>query len=78
MLGGSLPPAGLRDAILIATRRYAKRQDTWFRNQLPKRNQPSAVSGQEDVWMLNATESPAALAATIFERWQAITLISDG
>ena len=23
------------DAITVATRQYAKRQDTWFRNQLP-------------------------------------------
>jgi tRNA dimethylallyltransferase len=78
MLRGTLPAGDLRDAIVIATRRYAKRQETWFRNQLQQRHQPSAVSGQEAVWMLNATESPAALAATIWERWQAMVLTADG
>ena len=34
MLQGTLAEPSLRDAILVATRRYAKRQDTWFRNQL--------------------------------------------
>ena len=77
MLRGSLPPAGLRDAIVIATRRYAKRQDTWFRNQLPERNQTTDVSGQEDVWTLDATESPSSAGGKILERWHAITLISD-
>ena len=71
MLRGALPAGDLRDAIVIATRRYAKRQETWFRNQL--RSQPSAVSPQEDVWTLDATESPAILAATIVERWQTVT-----
>lgn len=71
MLRGTLPASGLRDAIVVATRRYAKRQETWFRNQL--RRQPSAVSPQEDVWTLDATESPAILAATVVGRWQAVT-----
>jgi tRNA dimethylallyltransferase len=73
MLQGSLPASGLRDAIVVATRRYAKRQETWFRHQLQQRNQPSAISRQEDVWTLDATESAATLAATICERWQAVT-----
>ncbi|MGH7568529.1 MAG: tRNA (adenosine(37)-N6)-dimethylallyltransferase MiaA, partial [Gemmatimonadales bacterium] len=34
LLAGRLPPADLRDAIFGATRRYAKRQETWFRHQL--------------------------------------------
>src|SRR5207302_473812 len=34
MLAGRLPERGLRDAIVVATRRYAKRQETWFRHQL--------------------------------------------
>ena len=40
MLAGRLPAAELLDAIVVGTRRYAKRQETWFRNQL--RRQPSA------------------------------------
>lgn len=59
MVQGTLPEAGLREAILVATRRYAKRQETWFRNQLRG----------ADVWMLDATETPEALATRILERW---------
>jgi tRNA dimethylallyltransferase len=33
-LRGELEPPAARDAILIATRQYAKRQRTWFRHQL--------------------------------------------
>src|SRR5437016_13918657 len=33
MLAGRLPERDLREAIVVATRRYAKRQETWFRNQ---------------------------------------------
>ena len=76
MLRGSLPAGGLRDAIVVATRRYAKRQETWFRNQL--RPQTSDVGHQtSEVWTLDATESPATLAATILGRWQTATLTSD-
>ncbi|HXM38535.1 MAG TPA: tRNA (adenosine(37)-N6)-dimethylallyltransferase MiaA [Gemmatimonadales bacterium] len=60
MLLGRLPEAALRDAILVATRRYAKRQETWFRNQLR----------DASVWTLDATERPQTLAARILERWQ--------
>jgi tRNA dimethylallyltransferase len=67
MLRGQLPEPELRDAILVATRRYAKRQDTWFRNQL--RDQPSAVSRQPKA-VLDATVSPTALASEIMERWK--------
>src|SRR6266704_5565533 len=63
MLNGQLSERALRDAILVSTRRYAKRQETWFRNQL--RRQPSAVSRQPDVWMLDATTSPTTLASEI-------------
>jgi len=63
MLQGQLPEAALRDAILVSTRRYAKRQDTWFRNQLR----------QAQVWTIDATEKPAILAGTIFERWGSMT-----
>jgi tRNA dimethylallyltransferase len=69
MLQGHTPEAQLRDAILVSTRRYAKRQETWFRNQL--RGQPSAVSSQQaKVWVLDATVQPDELASTIMGRWK--------
>lgn len=34
-LSGQLSGTQMRDQIVIATRQYAKRQETWFRNQLP-------------------------------------------
>ena len=61
MLEGSLPEPLLRDAILAATRQYAKRQDTWFRNQLR----------ESQVWTINATDSAAVIADRILERWRA-------
>ena len=70
MLEGRLPEAELRDAIVAASRRYAKRQETWFRHQL--RDQGRGT-GEGSLWTLDATESPDSLAARIFERWQAIT-----
>jgi tRNA dimethylallyltransferase len=70
MLRGTLPASDLRGAIVVATRRYAKRQETWFRNQLRQSNHPSAVSRQAEVWTLDATESPESVAAKIVERWQ--------
>jgi tRNA dimethylallyltransferase len=60
MLQGQLPEPALRDAILVSTRRYAKRQDTWFRNQLR----------DTEVWAIDATESPVAVAGRIRERWR--------
>jgi tRNA dimethylallyltransferase len=71
MLQGRLPEPALRDAILVSTRRYAKRQETWFRNQL-RREQGARSSGTE-VWMLDATETPGVLAGRICERWKAIS-----
>jgi len=68
MLQGHLAESSLREAILVATRRYAKRQETWFRNQL--RRQPSAVSHQLEVWTLDATSSPSTLAGEIMNRWK--------
>lgn len=59
MLQGSLPEPLLRDAILAATRQYAKRQDTWFRNQLR----------DSQVWTVNATDSAAVVAERLLERW---------
>jgi len=69
MLNGELPERALRDAILVSTRRYAKRQDTWFRNQLSR--QPSAVGRQQaTIWALDATRPPTALASEIMNRWK--------
>jgi tRNA dimethylallyltransferase len=70
MLNGQLSESALRDAILVATRRYAKRQDTWFRNQL---RTPYAVRSAPEIWSLDATETPDALAMKIRERWNTIT-----
>ncbi|HXH63812.1 MAG TPA: tRNA (adenosine(37)-N6)-dimethylallyltransferase MiaA [Gemmatimonadales bacterium] len=69
-LDGRLPAAELREAIVIATRQYAKRQRTWFRHQLGR--QASDVGTQTDeVWSLDATDSPEQLAASIADRWRA-------
>jgi tRNA dimethylallyltransferase len=70
MLQGGLPATGVRDAIVRATRRYAKRQETWFRNQL--RPEPSTAGGPGAVWMLDATEPATTLADLILERWQLV------
>ena len=71
MLEGRLPPSALRDAIVTATRAYAKRQETWFRNQL--RRQTSDVRHQSDeVWTLDATESPESVATAIQTRWRKV------
>ena len=53
-LAGGLPAADLAGEIARATRRYARRQETWFRHQLGP-----------DITVLDATEPPAALAARI-------------
>jgi tRNA dimethylallyltransferase len=75
MLTGRLDPAALRDAIVRSTRHYAKRQETWFRNQL--RHQPSAVSHQaEAIWTVDATKPPGELADLIQARWRAVA--ADG
>ncbi|HWE23672.1 MAG TPA: tRNA (adenosine(37)-N6)-dimethylallyltransferase MiaA, partial [Myxococcales bacterium] len=55
MLRGDLPEAALREAILVSTRRYAKRQETWFRHQLGARD---AVRGEREIWTLDATGTP--------------------
>jgi len=70
MLNGQLSESALRDSILVSTRRYAKRQNTWFRNQL---RTPYAVRRAPEVWSLDATETPEALAMKIRERWNTIT-----
>ena len=61
MLEGDLPEGGLSQAILVSTRRYAKRQDTWFRNQLR----------DAQVWAIDATEAADVIARRIHERWSA-------
>jgi tRNA dimethylallyltransferase len=47
------------EAIATSTRQYAKRQQTWFRHQLPG-----------PVLTLDATRSPERLAADIAEAWE--------
>ena len=47
------------EAITISTRQYAKRQETWFRHQLPA-----------DTIVLEATRPPDELAAEIAARWR--------
>ncbi len=71
LIEGRLPASSLRDAILVATRRYAKRQETWFRNQL--RGGMGGGTGEGSVWTVDATEQPEVLAARIRERWHAAT-----
>ena len=66
MLTGALSRESLRDATLVSTRRYAKRQETWFRNQL---RGPGAGSQEPGIWTLDATEDPELLARRIHERW---------
>ena len=68
MLEGRLLERELRDAVVAATRRYAKRQETWFRNQL---RDEGRGKGEGSVWTLDATEAPEMLAARIEERWHA-------
>ncbi|GIW51170.1 MAG: tRNA dimethylallyltransferase [Gemmatimonadales bacterium] len=58
-LQGSLDRQALRDAIVTATRRYAKRQETWFRHQLPA----------AEVITLDATAPSRELAERIMEEW---------
>jgi len=72
MLDRRLPEHGLREAIFIATRRYAKLQETWFRNQL--RGTGHGIRDTGHVWTLDATESPDELAARIQQRWHEVTL----
>ncbi len=58
VLQGTLPRDQLADAVSVATRQYAKRQETWFRHQLD-----SALT-------LDATRSPSQLAETVFNAWE--------
>lgn len=69
MLASRLPERELRHAIVVATRRYAKRQETWFRHQLRDEGRGTR---EGSVWTLDATDAPAVLAARIVERWHAV------
>lgn len=57
---GELPADRLEPVIVNGTRRYAKRQETWFRHQL----------GRSPVVTLDATESREELAARIVTLWE--------
>jgi tRNA A37 N6-isopentenylltransferase MiaA len=67
MLAGRLAERELREAIVVATRRYAKRQETWFRHQL--RRPSSVIRHPDEVWTLDATDDPVVLARKIQDRW---------
>ena len=58
VLQGRLPREAVREAITHATGQYAKRQETWFRNQLG-----------DEVLVLDATRPPDHLAAAIAAAW---------
>ncbi|HXV86997.1 MAG TPA: tRNA (adenosine(37)-N6)-dimethylallyltransferase MiaA [Gemmatimonadales bacterium] len=60
-LSGDLPASDLAEAISAGTRRYAKRQDTWFRHQL----------GRGAVITLDAAEPPDVLAQRFVDSWEA-------
>jgi tRNA dimethylallyltransferase len=57
-LHGRRPRESVAEAIGVSTRQYAKRQETWFRNQL-----------RGDVVTLDATRPPEKLAIEIAKLW---------
>lgn len=59
-LHGQRPRESVAEAITIATRQYAKRQETWFRHQV-----------RGPALALDATRPPAELAAAIHAAWEA-------
>lgn len=59
-LQGKLDATRLSDAIVTSTRRYAKRQETWFRHQL----------GGDAVITLDATAPADELARRVIELWE--------
>jgi tRNA dimethylallyltransferase len=59
-LAGELPDEELAAAIAGSTRRYAKRQETWFRHQL----------AGHLVVTLDTTEAPEVLARGIVQLWE--------
>jgi tRNA dimethylallyltransferase len=62
-LHGIRPRESVADAIAVATRQYAKRQQTWFRHQLAG-----------NVITVDATRSPEKLAAEIAGMWERVGL----
>jgi tRNA dimethylallyltransferase len=62
MLAGRLAEARLGEAIAAATRRYAKRQETWLRHQL-----------RGPVAWFDAAAGPGALAAAVLSKYRAAT-----
>jgi tRNA dimethylallyltransferase len=58
VLQGRLSREHLVEAITVATRQYAKRQETWFRHQ-----------GRREGLVLDATRPPEHLAAAIVAAW---------
>src|SRR5947208_14988111 len=66
MLAGRLPERDLREAIVVATRRYAKRQETWFRHQL--RDAGSGKGETGNVWTLEPPAAQDALPPGILDR----------
>jgi tRNA dimethylallyltransferase len=67
---GELAWADVPQTIVIATRQYAKRQETWFNNQVSGAR--GQVSG-DPVWRLDATQTPSVLAQQVLTRWSALT-----
>jgi tRNA dimethylallyltransferase len=59
-LRGEIPADRLAEAVTTSTRRYAKRQETWFRHQLVG----------HPVVTLDATDPPNILARRIVELWE--------
>jgi tRNA dimethylallyltransferase len=65
---GELTPTAARDAVLIQTRQYAKRQRTWFRHQLPEgtvtRLDPTVPTWESEVvaWSDSVRESRGSAA----------------
>jgi tRNA dimethylallyltransferase len=57
-LHGLRPRESVAEAVAIASRQYAKRQETWFRHQL-----------EGDITTLDATRPPEEVAAEIAQRW---------
>jgi tRNA A37 N6-isopentenylltransferase MiaA len=53
--------SALEQAVIVATRRYAKRQETWFRHQL----------AGAPVLTLDAVDEAETLARSIVEHWEA-------
>jgi tRNA dimethylallyltransferase len=75
-LDGRIPASELRAAIILATRRYAKRQETWFRNQLKRSTagtQPSTNGTWREVWKIDATKPAEDIATMVEARWASLT-----